>query len=127
MINNNASSIFQGKAMGVEERDADNPDESFEESYSKDNLINILNPVGFENKVMGGQRSSMFLDGKMPRIGGAQEYSERLTFLTNQPGGFKMTENIGNNELKGFFGNSDNPFKKISAMTKNNNSNNNNM
>jgi len=100
--------VFNGKAMGVEEK----PDVAEEDSL-EDTRFHGLEPINFEDKVMGGEKSKAFLSGKTNDIDGPKGYEKRLEtiFKSNSSDGVTSYKD---KDMSSFFSTPkfkfDNPF-----------------
>ncbi len=117
MIQNNMSSIFAGKVLGVDKPD---PDQEYEEqrqrAMAEDELLRATQPINFNDKIMGGQQAARFLDGKLPELGGTYGYTQRVNMLTGK-GANKMEEELNmENKLNSLFGSSGDATNKVNAM-----------
>lgn len=113
MIQENASNIFRGQAVGLQPRQEPQYNE---ETMPEDELLQATRPINFNDKIMGGQQAAAFLDGKLPTLGGTLNYTQRVNMLTGK-GGSKMEEEFEIQEkLKTLVGSSGNANDKVNAM-----------
>ena len=101
MIERNSSTIFNNRAMGMEEQDNYEPEDITVSSYDdkQRRLLQAIQPINFNEKVMGGQNSAYFLNGKLPEIGGSLAFTQKVNMLTGK--GATMEEKDNSSLLGG--------------------------
>ena len=97
--------LFEGKVMGVPKR---TEEEILEEAQMKKDVLGgrsaALQPLDFNNKIMGGRQMSK-TEENLPSLGGAGDYQERLGSLLGTSGGKgKKVKDIPSEILGGFGG-----------------------
>ena len=85
--------------MGVPEREemALTQEEEYQIQQQRvmndDGLLKALQPINFENKIMGGQNFQNFIGNKLPQIHGALSFTQKINMLTGK-GENKMESQI---------------------------------
>jgi hypothetical protein len=120
MINTNLSGIFRQNRFGGNEEYNEDPSMSYEEQQQRvmneDGLLRALQPVNFNQRIMGGENFSNFMYGKMSELDGSYNYAQRVNILTGK--GVNTMDNELNvkNKLNNLLGGTS-PLDKVNMMT----------
>ena len=122
MINNNASNIFRGNAMGLENPTLEEMQrqayiqEQQQMAMEQDGFLRAIQPINFNDKIMGGANAERFMHGKLPEIGGSYAYTQKVNMLTGK-GVNKMEEEMdAGNRIANMVASSDSAVDKINSM-----------
>lgn len=118
MINQNLSGVFNGNAAGVEQEEYEDPSMAYEEQMRRvahNGELRALQPINFEDKIMGGRNASQFMQEKFPELMG-MGFNQRVNQITGKGNGTMEEQFDTEQKVNNVLSSQDDPVNKVNAM-----------